>query len=202
MERTQRILDRLPLFYRAWDENSIVYNLIFALGKRLDEADKEVTAILRSHWVDTAFGHDLDRMGAVYGFERKQREGDTEYKNRLKQAVIEFKGGGTINWGIGRQIISRAGSLYARTILGVNVRDLTSGFACYRRQTLEQLDLDGVQSNGYSFQIEMKYRVLQAGMTIAELPIVFEDRRVGQSKMSRAIFIEAIGMVWKLRFSK
>ena len=97
MERTRRILERLPLFYRVWDENSIVYNLIFALGKRLDEADKEITAILRSHWVDTAFGHDLDRMGAVYGFERKQREGDTEYKNRLKQAVIEFKGGGTIN---------------------------------------------------------------------------------------------------------
>jgi dolichol-phosphate mannosyltransferase len=112
------------------------------------------------------------------------------------------EGGGTLNWGVGRQIISRAGSLYARTILGVGVRDLTSGFACYRRSTLENLDLDAVQSNGYSFQIEMKYRVIQAGMTIAELPIVFEDRRVGQSKMSRAIFLEAIGMVWKLRFGR
>jgi len=112
------------------------------------------------------------------------------------------EGGGTVNWGIGRQIISRAGSLYARTILGVNVRDLTSGFACYRRQALEEVDLDQVQSNGYSFQIEMKYRVIQAGMTVAELPIVFEDRRVGQSKMSRAIFLEAVGMVWKLRFGR
>lgn len=110
------------------------------------------------------------------------------------------QGGGTINWGIGRQIISRAGSFYARTILGVGVRDLTSGFVCYRRNTLEQIDLGQVKSSGYSFQIEMKYRVIQAGLHIAELPIVFEDRRVGQSKMSAAIFVEAIGMVWKLRF--
>jgi dolichol-phosphate mannosyltransferase len=109
-------------------------------------------------------------------------------------------GGGTLNWGVGRQIVSRAGSFYARAILGVGVRDLTSGFICYRRETLAALDLDKVKSSGYSFQIEMKYRVIQAGLEIAELPIVFEDRRVGQSKMSSAIFLEAIGMVWKLRF--
>lgn len=109
-------------------------------------------------------------------------------------------GGGTLNWGIGRQIVSRAGSFYARAILGVGVRDLTSGFICYRRATLSELDLDQIKSSGYSFQIEMKYRVIQAGLKIAELPIVFEDRRVGQSKMSSAIFLEAIGMVWKLRF--
>jgi dolichol-phosphate mannosyltransferase len=111
-------------------------------------------------------------------------------------------GGGTENWGLGRQLISRCGSLYARTILGVGVRDLTSGFICYRRQTLVRLDLDAVRSNGYSFQIEMKYRVIRAGMSIVELPIVFVDRRVGQSKMSRAIFLEALGMVWKLRLSR
>jgi dolichol-phosphate mannosyltransferase len=112
------------------------------------------------------------------------------------------EGGGTVNWGIGRQVISRAGSLYARTILGVGVRDLTSGFICYRRQTLEALDLDAVDSNGYSFQIEMKYRVIQAGMKVVELPIVFVDRRVGQSKMSRQIFLEALFMVWKLRLRR
>lgn len=111
-------------------------------------------------------------------------------------------GGGTRNWGVGRQMISRAGSLYARTILGVGIRDLTAGFICYRRQTLVRLDLDAVQSNGYSFQIEMKYRVLRAGMTVVELPIVFTDRRVGQSKMSRAIVAEALGMVWKLRLAR
>jgi dolichol-phosphate mannosyltransferase len=111
------------------------------------------------------------------------------------------EGGGTVNWGIGRQVISRGGGLYARSVLGVKVRDLTSGFVCYRRGTLERIDLDAVGSNGYSFQIEMKYRVLRQGMTIVETPIVFEDRRVGQSKMSRAIFMEALFMVWKLRLS-
>ena len=97
MERTQRILGRLPLFYRTWDRGSLVHGLAFALGKRVEEAEREVTAILRSHWVDTAFGPDLDRLGAIYGFERRPGEGDSEYRNRLKQAIIEFKGGGTIS---------------------------------------------------------------------------------------------------------
>lgn len=109
-------------------------------------------------------------------------------------------GGGTINWGIGRQIISRGGSLYARTILGVGVRDLTSGFICYRRAVLEGIALDLIRSNGYSFQIEMKYRALKAGFSLVEVPIVFVDRRVGASKMSRAIFLEALTRVWKLRW--
>ncbi len=112
------------------------------------------------------------------------------------------EGGGTVNWGLGRQFISRCGSLYARTILGVKLRDLTSGFICYRSGTLRGIDLDTVGSNGYSFQIEMKYRVLRDGMRVAELPIVFTDRRVGQSKMSRQIFLEALLMVWKLRLSR
>ena len=112
------------------------------------------------------------------------------------------EGGGTINWGIGRQAISRAGGRYARTVLGLDVRDLTSGFVVYRREALERLDLDQVRSNGYSFQIEMKYRAHLAGLRIAEVPIVFEDRRVGQSKMSRAIVMEALWMVWKLRLRR
>ncbi len=97
MERTQRILERFPLFYRTWDRDSFVYNLVYALGKRIDEAEKEVDAILRSHWVDTAFGTSLDKLGGIYGIGRKPHEGDPEYRNRLKQAIIEFKGGGTIN---------------------------------------------------------------------------------------------------------
>jgi dolichol-phosphate mannosyltransferase len=112
------------------------------------------------------------------------------------------EGGGTENWGIGRQVLSRFGGTYARTILGVSVRDMTAGFVCYRRETLERIDLDAIRSNGYSFQIEMKYRVLCADMTVGEVPIVFVDRRVGQSKMSRAIVAEALLMCWKLRFSK
>ena len=108
-------------------------------------------------------------------------------------------GGGTENWGLGRKAISRGGSLYARTILGVHIRDLTSGFICYRRATLEGLALDRIASNGYSFQIEMKYRALLAGFRVVEVPIVFVDRRVGASKMSRAIFVEALTRVWQLR---
>jgi dolichol-phosphate mannosyltransferase len=111
-------------------------------------------------------------------------------------------GGGTENWGLSRKIISRGGSLYARTILGVRVRDLTSGFICWRRRALEAIDLDSIASNGYSFQIEMKYRALRAGLRVEEVPIVFVDRRVGQSKMSRAIFLEALWVVWKLRLEK
>jgi dolichol-phosphate mannosyltransferase len=111
-------------------------------------------------------------------------------------------GGGTRNWGIGRKVLSRGGSLYARTILGVKIRDLTAGFICWRRRALEAIDLGAVKSNGYSFQIEMKYRALRAGLSVVETPIVFEDRRVGQSKMSRAIFVEALGMVWKLRLGR
>ncbi len=111
------------------------------------------------------------------------------------------EGGGTVNWGPGRRAISRGGSLYARSILGVRIRDLTGGFKCFRRAVLEAIDLNAVKSSGYAFQIELTYRALKAGFKIKELPIVFEDRRVGQSKMSRKIFVEALTMVWKLKLS-
>ncbi|MCP3101398.1 polyprenol monophosphomannose synthase [Myxococcus sp. K15C18031901] len=110
-------------------------------------------------------------------------------------------GGGTVNWGVGRQLISRGGSLYARTILGVGIRDLTGGFKCFHRRVLETIDLDSVQSSGYSFQIELTYRTLKHGFTVREVPIIFEDRRVGHSKMSKKIFAEALTLVWKLRLT-
>jgi dolichol-phosphate mannosyltransferase len=110
-------------------------------------------------------------------------------------------GGGTVNWGPARKVISRGGSLYARTILGVGIRDLTAGFLCFRRAVLQAIDLGAVKSTGYAFQIELKYRALKAGFRLEETPIIFEDRRVGQSKMSRKIFVEALTMVWKLKLS-
>ncbi|HWO21332.1 MAG TPA: polyprenol monophosphomannose synthase [Kofleriaceae bacterium] len=109
-------------------------------------------------------------------------------------------GGGTANWGLGRRLLSRGGSFYARTILGIEIRDVTAGFICWRRAALEAIDLATIGSNGYSFQIEMKYRALKQGLRLVETPIVFVDRRVGQSKMSRAIFAEALFKVWALRF--
>lgn len=109
------------------------------------------------------------------------------------------EGGGTVNWTLQRKLISRGGSFYARTILGVGIRDLTAGFKCFRRQTLERIDLPSIRSSGYSFQVEMNYRVVKGGMRVVEVPVTFVDRRVGQSKMSRAIFLEAAVMVWKLR---
>ncbi|HEY0479806.1 MAG TPA: polyprenol monophosphomannose synthase [Kofleriaceae bacterium] len=109
-------------------------------------------------------------------------------------------GGGTRNWGLGRKLLSRGGSLYARTVLGVELRDVTAGFICWRRAALEAIDLSTITSNGYSFQIEMKYRALTKRLRVVETPIVFVDRRVGQSKMSRAIFLEALLQVWRLRF--
>jgi len=109
-------------------------------------------------------------------------------------------GGGVEGWGVGRHIISKGGSLYSRTILGLPVHDLTSGYKAFSRQALEAIALDQVHSNGYSFQIEMTYRALLRGMRVKEVPIVFVDRTAGRSKMSRRIFVEAIGMVWKLRY--
>jgi len=109
-------------------------------------------------------------------------------------------GGDVEGWGLGRHLMSKGGSIYSRTILGISVRDLTSGYKAFTRRALQTIDLAAVKSNGYSFQIELTYRALRKGMRVAEVPIVFVDRRVGHSKMSRAIFLEAIGMVWKLRF--
>jgi dolichol-phosphate mannosyltransferase len=108
-------------------------------------------------------------------------------------------GGGVEGWGLGRHFISKGGSIYSRTILGLGVKDLTSGYKAFSRRALQAIDLPSVRSNGYSFQIEMTYRAILKGMRVTEVPIVFVDRRAGKSKMSRKIFLEAIGVVWKLR---
>jgi len=109
-------------------------------------------------------------------------------------------GGQTKNWGILRKIISRGGSLYSQIILGYPLQDWTGGFNGWSRAVLERIKLDTVKSNGYSFQIELKYRALKNGFKGVEVPILFEDRRVGQSKMSFKIVIEAFYRVWKIRF--
>jgi dolichol-phosphate mannosyltransferase len=110
-------------------------------------------------------------------------------------------GGGTRNWGLLRRLISRGGSLYAQILLGVPIRDLTGGFKCYRRAVLETIDLDAIDSKGYAFQIETTYRTIRSGFRVVEVPIVFVDRQVGGSKMSKAIVVEAVWKVPLLRIS-
>jgi dolichol-phosphate mannosyltransferase len=111
-------------------------------------------------------------------------------------------GGGVENWALRRRIQSRGGCAYARLILGVPVRDLTGGFKCWRRTALEALDFDGVDAHGYGFQIEMTYRAIQAGLSVTEVPIVFRERREGQSKMTPRITLEAIWKVPALRLRR
>lgn len=97
MSGTQRIIDRFPSFYKSWDITSLISRVVSALGKRLDEAEKEIVAVLRAHWVDTAMRSDLDSLGASYNMKRRPNESDSDYRNRLKRAIIEFKGGGTVS---------------------------------------------------------------------------------------------------------
>jgi dolichol-phosphate mannosyltransferase len=108
-------------------------------------------------------------------------------------------GGGVVGWGLGRHVLSKGGSLYARTILGVGIRDLTTGYKAFTRRALDAIDVESLRSNGYSFQIETTYRALRKGLRVVEVPIVFVDRRAGSSKMSRRIFAEAVLEVWRLR---
>ncbi len=108
-------------------------------------------------------------------------------------------GGRIENWGLLRRAVSAGGSLYARSILGVPVRDLTSGFKCFRRTVLETIGLDEISAVGYAFQIETTYRALRAGFSVVEIPVTFVDREVGRSKMSRRIVVEASWRVPALR---
>jgi dolichol-phosphate mannosyltransferase len=143
--------------------------------------------------MDADFSHDPRHLPALLA---AAREADVALGSRY------VAGGGTVNWGLGRRIVSRGGSLYARTILRVPVRDLTGGFKCFRREVLEAIDLPTVECSGYAFQIELTFRALARGFRVVEVPIVFADRRVGRSKMSRRIVLEAMRKVWSMRFSR
>jgi dolichol-phosphate mannosyltransferase len=143
--------------------------------------------------MDADFSHDPKYIPGVFSLAK-------EYDLVLGSRYIQ--GGGTRNWGIIRRLISRLGSLYAKLILGLQINDLTGGFKCFNRKVLESIELDDVKSRGYVFQIEMTYRAWRKGFKIKEYPIIFTDRRVGQTKMSRSIFFEAFINVWRLRLRK
>ncbi|MEE2787259.1 MAG: polyprenol monophosphomannose synthase [Myxococcota bacterium] len=140
--------------------------------------------------MDADFSHPPDRLATLL---EATRYVDVALGSRW------CPGGGTDGWPMWRRFMSRGGSLYARTILGVAVADLTGGFKCFRRVVLETLDLSNIQTVGYGFQIELTWRAIQAGFTVSEVPINFVDRVAGKSKMSGDIFREALLLVWKLR---
>jgi dolichol-phosphate mannosyltransferase len=156
------------------------------------------------------FRHALDR-GAGYLMEM-----DSDFSHdpadlaRLLEAVYAgadlalgsryVPGGGVTDWGLLRRFISEGGSTYARLVLGLNVRDLTGGFKCFRREVLEAIQFDRVRSRGYAFQVELTYRAVQTGFRVVEVPIVFRDRQQGTSKMSWRIAAEAMWLVPRLRF--
>jgi dolichol-phosphate mannosyltransferase len=155
------------------------------------------------------FAHSLD-AGATHVMEM-----DSDFSHdpndlvRLLAAVREgadlalgsryLPGGGVTDWGLLRQFVSRGGSWYARVVLGLEVRDLTGGFKCFRREVLEAIDLPTVRSQGYAFQVELTYRAVLAGFRVVEVPITFRDRQLGRSKMSWRIAVEAMILVPQLR---
>jgi dolichol-phosphate mannosyltransferase len=144
--------------------------------------------------MDADFSHDptdLKRLLAVV----RNGQADLALGSR-------WKGGKTQNWSLVRQCISRVGSLYAGLLLGVSVRDLTGGFKCFHHRVLRNIGLETILANGYAFQVELTYRTLQAGYRVQEVPIIFKERLHGQSKMSSKIVLEALKVVWQLRFSR
>ena len=151
------------------------------------------------HGYDAAFEMDADFSHDprfLPGFLQNIEQADLVIGSRY------IPGGSTPNWSFVRRLISGSGNIFARFMLGIPVHDCTGGFRCYRRHVLENIDLDAVQSRGYAFQVEMTYRVLKRGFKIVETPITFMDRRLGKSKMSRKIVIEAFTYVLRTRFSK
>jgi dolichol-phosphate mannosyltransferase len=179
----------------------------------------------RNSWVQVLHRSDKNGIGPAYlaGFRHALDRGagyvmemDSDFSHdpadlaRLLQAVQGgadlalgsryVPGGGVSDWGVLRRLISEGGSAYARLVLGLDVRDLTGGFKCFRREVLEAIHFDGVRSRGYAFQVELTYRAAQAGFRVVEVPIVFRDRQHGSSKMSWRIAVEAMWLVPRLRF--
>ncbi|HAY33458.1 MAG TPA: polyprenol monophosphomannose synthase [Ignavibacteria bacterium] len=140
--------------------------------------------------MDADFSHDPD---AVPAFFDKLKEYDVVIGSRYIEGIA------VVNWPLSRLMISIGASYYTRMITFLPVKDVTAGFMAYRVDSLKQIDFDKVHSNGYSFQIEMKFRMWKKGFKLVEIPIVFIDRRAGVSKMSRKIVYEAMFMVWKLK---
>ncbi len=187
-----------------------------ALAEQMAERDPHVSVLRRPGKLGLGTAYvDGFRRGLAGGYSRFfEMDADFSHDPRYLAAFSaaldagadvvlgsrNIPGGAIEGWGFIRHFFSKGGSFYARQILGLHVRDLTTGFKAFSRHALETIGLEGVHSNGYSFQIEMTYRAVLAGLAVVEVPIVFVDRRAGQSKMDRRVFVEAIAVVWRLRF--
>ncbi|HEV8699504.1 MAG TPA: polyprenol monophosphomannose synthase [Candidatus Limnocylindrales bacterium] len=145
--------------------------------------------------MDADFSHDPATLPSLVGPIQRD-EADLVIGSRYT------RGGGVVDWGIGRRLISRSGSLFARVVLGLSPNDLTGGFKAWRGTTLAAIPFDGIHAGGYVFQIETTFRASRAGARIRETPITFQDRRIGQSKMSRRIIVEAFVVVVRLRLEE
>lgn len=143
--------------------------------------------------MDADFSHDPRYLPDFF---EKIKEADLVIGSRY------VPGGDTPNWSLLRRFISGGGNIFARVMLRLPIKDATAGYRCYRREVLAALDLDSITSQGYAFQVEMAYQTLQRGFRVREIPIIFVDRRVGQSKMSRKIFLEGFLYVLRARFGK
>jgi dolichol-phosphate mannosyltransferase len=219
--------ENLPLFVRALSDVAPTSHLLIVddaspdgtgeVADRLAREDPRVHVLHRARkmGLGTAYVQGL-QYGLAQGYDVfVQMDTDLSHDPKHLQSFFEaleagadvvvgsrnIPGGAVDGWGLGRHLLSKGGSLYSRLILGVSVRDVTSGYKAYTRKALDAIGISSIRSNGYSFQIETTYRALRRGLHVTEVPIVFVDRHAGHSKMSRAIFLEAILMVWKLRWA-
>ena len=184
-ERLAGELDRLAVLHRPVKEG---LGPAYLAGFRRALADGADVVME----MDSDFSHDPADVPRLVG---ALAEADVAIGSRY------VAGGAIRNWGRGRRAVSRAGSLYARALLGIGVRDPTAGFKCFRREVVEAIDLDRISTKGYAFQIETTYRALRAGFRVVEVPITFTDRRTGGSKMTRRIVLEAVFKVPALRLA-
>ncbi len=179
--------DRLHLLLRP-EKRGLGAAYIAGFQWALRETDAEAVFEM-----DADFSHD---PRAIDDFLREIREYDVVLGSRYLQGVT------VVNWPLRRLMLSVGANIYARWVTGMPIKDCTGGFKCFRRHVLEALPLDRIRSDGYSFQIEMNYHCWKRGFRIKEIPIVFTDRQVGVSKMSRRIVWEAMWMVWALRLRR
>jgi dolichol-phosphate mannosyltransferase len=177
--------DRVHVLHR---EQKLGLGTAYIAGFRWALA-RDYTLILE---MDADFSHDPIHLPQ---FLRAVEDADMVLGSRYQQGRVTV-----VNWPIARLILSYCANIYARAVTGLPVWDATGGFKCFRRSVLEAIDLDGVRSNGYAFQIEMSFRAWKRNFRIAEIPIVFVDRTEGTSKMSKSIVREAVWMVWRLRW--